>query len=108
MNDREKLLDAQDIKKMLLRLDLPAHCKPFVVGARCPSCGMVPLFRGHDCTGGTELREHCPACGKLLAHFKAGQLLFSAHNQICSCTSFCPFCVDCCKWLAIPVQPGNS
>jgi hypothetical protein len=49
------------------------------------------------------VKERCPACLKLLAHYKAGHLLFALREQRCRCAPLCPFCSDCCKLLAMSV-----
>ena len=76
----------------------------FILAPHCHGCGLVPLFRNHECDTATrEVKEHCPACNTLLSHYKAGELLFRAER--CKCETdiaeggSCPFCKQCCALL---------
>jgi hypothetical protein len=83
----------------------------YIVAPHCDGCGLVPLFRHHECNH-NEIKEHCPGCGKLLSHYRAGELLFRAER--CKCETDiaegggCPFCLECCKLLDAPVRAQVS
>lgn len=85
----------------------------FIAAPHCDGCGLVPLFRNHECHAETrEVMECCPSCGKLLSHYRAGELLFRAER--CKCKTdiaeggSCPFCPECCKLLDAPVRAQVS
>jgi hypothetical protein len=104
MSDTEVLLVSEEIDKLLEGFGFPPTCRDFVLGSDCPNCGIVPLFLGHECSENDDaVKMHCPACLKLLAQYKAGQLLFTAREERCKCAPLCPFCFECCKLLAMPV-----
>ncbi len=81
--------------------------RQYILADHCDKCGLCPLLRNHECNSERqEIKERCPACGKLLSHWKAGELLF--HIERCKCDAArgevgsCPFCPECCKLLAAP------
>jgi hypothetical protein len=82
--------------------------RQYILADHCDGCGLCPLLRNHECNTETrEAKERCPACGKLLAHFRAGELLIRAER--CKCDTAreevgtCPFCPECCKLLEASV-----
>lgn len=85
-------------------MDISLYCSTlkgqYILSPHCPRCGVFPLYRGHTC-GNDGVKDHCPGCGKLLVHIKAGDLLFRAER--CTCHDECGFCPECCKLLESPV-----
>jgi hypothetical protein len=81
--------------------------RQYILADHCDGCGLCPLLRNHECNH-NEIKEHCPACGKLLSHFRAGELLF--RDERCKCDTAreevgtCPFCPECCRLLEASVR----
>ncbi len=71
---------------------MKAHTAMYNLAPSCPDCGVVPLYRGHDCLGGvsdaSKWKDPCPRCGK--EEFSVD------YQEECF---MCPFCPECCKAL---------
>jgi len=65
------------------------HKDMHVLAPWCPTCGRVPLYRGHDCSGGCKhVKEPCPRCGRTITSRE--------HRDHCD---LCPLCENCCTQL---------